>query len=63
MSVDEILSFYFCFCFCFCVFFLGGEGGERGEGYVIILGTSYYLKVKFLLRKETLGPTSFRRLT
>ena len=36
MSVDEILSFYFCFCFCgffVYVFFLEGGGGREGLCY------------------------------
>ena len=44
MSVDEILSFYFCFCFCVRFFFFGGGG----EGRVML-----YFKVRVIITKSS----------
>ena len=44
MSVDEILSFYF----CFCGFFFGG-GGERG-------GLCYNLRYELLSHSQVSSP-------
>lgn len=49
MSVDEILSFYFCFCFCFGVFLGGGRGGERG-------GVCYNLRYELLSQSQVSSP-------
>ena len=49
MSVDEILSFFFCFCFCgffFVVFFLGG-GRE---------GLCYNLRYELLSQSQVSSP-------
>ena len=50
MSVDEILSFYFCFCFCgffVYVFFLGGGGRE---------GLCYNLRYELLSQSQVSSP-------
>ena len=50
MSVDEILSFYFCFCFfvfLFLVFFFGGGGGG---------GLCYNLKYELLSQSQVSSP-------
>ena len=52
MSVDEILSFYFCFCFCFrgfffFGFFFGGGGGE---------GLCYNLRYELLSQSQVSSP-------
>ena len=52
MSVDEILSFYFCFCFCFCgfffvVFFSLGGGRE---------GLCYNLRYELLSQSQVSSP-------
>ena len=46
MSVDEILSFYFCFC---GFFFLGRGGGERG-------GLCYNLRYELLSQSQVSSP-------
>ena len=49
MSVDEILSFYFCFCFCFCGFFFLGGGGKGG-------GLCYNLRYELLSQSQVSSP-------
>ena len=52
MSVDEILSFYFCFCFCFCGFFFFGFffGGGGREGLC------YNLRYELLSQSQVSSP-------
>ena len=49
MSVDEILSFYFCFCFCGFFFFFWGGGGKRG-------GLCYNLRYELSSQSQVSSP-------
>ena len=62
MSVDEILSFYFCFCFCFRGFFFFGFffwGGGGGGVFFYFKWRGVFQKSSFFSeRKRSVQPAS-----